>query len=190
MPPKAKITRDMIIEAGIKVVREKGAESLNVRQVAAVLGCSTQPVMYHFSTVSELKAAVYAAADELHTAFIMTPDESIGDPFLSIGLRYIRFAAEERELFRFLFQSGKFGNMSFSELMEQEENSPLLAPLCSGAGLDEAQAREVFSVLFMCVHGAACLIANNSMEYEEEHFKKLLTRTFFGVIGAVRGKDV
>ena len=52
MPPKAKITRDMIIEAGIKVVREKGAESLNVRQVAAVLGCSTQPVMYHFSTVS------------------------------------------------------------------------------------------------------------------------------------------
>ena len=79
MPPKAKITRDMIIEAGLQIVRTEGAENLNVRRVAAMLDCSTQPVMYYFKTVSELKASVYDAANEVHTAYIMAPDSEIMD---------------------------------------------------------------------------------------------------------------
>ena len=106
MPPKARITKQMIIEAGLKTVRTEGADALNVRRAAAELGCSTQPVMYHYRTVSELKDDVYAAADKLHTEYIMTPDENAKNPMLSIGLRYIRFAHEEKHLFRFLFQSG------------------------------------------------------------------------------------
>ena len=98
MPPKAKITRDMIIEAGLQIVRTEGTESLNVRRAAAELDCSTQPVMYHFKTVSDLKAAVYERANDLHTAYILTPDAEAADPFLSVGLRYIRFAAEEPHL--------------------------------------------------------------------------------------------
>ncbi|MBR2303695.1 MAG: TetR/AcrR family transcriptional regulator, partial [Ruminococcus sp.] len=63
MPPKPKITKDMVIEAGFKIVRSEGEQALNVRRVASELGCSTKPVMYHFSTVNELKTAVYEYAD-------------------------------------------------------------------------------------------------------------------------------
>lgn len=35
-----------------------------MRAVAQRLNCSTQPVLYCFSTVDELKQAVYARADE------------------------------------------------------------------------------------------------------------------------------
>lgn len=48
MPPKAKITKNMIIDAAFQVVREAGVESINARTVAERLNCSTQPVMYHF----------------------------------------------------------------------------------------------------------------------------------------------
>ena len=64
MPPKAKITRDMIIKAGITIIRTEGIDSLNVRRVAALLSCSTQPVMYHFKTVKELTYAVYEATQQ------------------------------------------------------------------------------------------------------------------------------
>ncbi|MBR4201303.1 MAG: TetR/AcrR family transcriptional regulator [Oscillospiraceae bacterium] len=187
MPPKAKITREMVIEASLKIVRNEGAENLNVRRVAAELECSTQPVMYHFKAVSDLKAAVYEAANELHTAYIMTPDPDAEDPFLSIGLRYIQFAADEKHLFRFLFQSDSFQNVSFQDLMHSDELTPIIAPMCAAVNITETQAQEIFKVLFFCVHGAASLIANNSVSYDKEHLKKKLGNTFDASIAAMKG---
>jgi AcrR family transcriptional regulator len=188
MPPKAKITKEMIIKAGLEIVRREGADSLNVRRVAAELKCSTQPVMYHYRSVGELKSDVYAAADDMHTDFIMTPDEEAGNPLLAIGMRYILFANEEKHLFRFLFQSGKFRNTGFRELVETGGPDPVIQPLCEGAGLTVEQAREAFAALFTCVHGAASLIADNDIEYDGDYYTRLLTNVFFGVIGVLKGE--
>lgn len=69
MPPKVKVTKDMIIDAAFNVAREAGAENINARTVAKNLKCSTQPVMYQFETIEELKKAVYAKADRFHTEY-------------------------------------------------------------------------------------------------------------------------
>lgn len=188
MPPKAKITKDMIIEAGVKIVRANGADSLNVRRVAAALSCSTQPVMYHFKTVKELKAAVYEASDKLHTEYIMTPDPNAENPFLSIGLRYIQFAEDEKRLFRFLFQSDSFQNISFTDLMNADDLLPVTATLCKAANLSKTQARNAFETMFICVHGIASLIANNSINYDKTHFEKILRTAFNGAITALKGE--
>ena len=45
MPPKAKITKDMILNAAFEVARETGADHINARTVAKKLNCST-PVSY------------------------------------------------------------------------------------------------------------------------------------------------
>ena len=44
MPPKPKITREMVIDAAFEVARETGAENINARTVSKKLNCSTQPV--------------------------------------------------------------------------------------------------------------------------------------------------
>ena len=67
MPPKVKVTKDMVIDAAFEIAREAGAENINARTVAKKLNCSTQPVMYHFATIEELKKAAYAKADDYHT---------------------------------------------------------------------------------------------------------------------------
>ena len=66
MPPKAKITKEMVIDAAFEVARETGAENINARTVSKKLNCSTQPVMYHFATIEELKKAAYKKADWYH----------------------------------------------------------------------------------------------------------------------------
>lgn len=191
MPPKAKITKDMVVNAGFNVVRSEGQDSLNVRRIAAELDCSTQPIMYHYKTVDELKADIYASADSFHTEYIMQPYEKADNPMLSIGLNYIRFAHNEKFLFRFLFQSDKLQNMSFKELMEGEDKDFLLQPLMQQTGLTLAQAGEAFETLFICAHGFASLLANNSIEYDEEHCIRLLSNTFTGIIGAImKGKKI
>ncbi len=188
MPPKAKITKKMITEAGLNIVREEGEDALSVRRVAAQLNCSTQPVMYHYKTVEELKADVYAAADDLHTGFIMMPDENTPNPMLSIGLRYILFAQEEKHLFRFLFQSGRFNSRSFRQIVGSDETGVMIKPLCESTGLNEEQAKEAFETLFICVHGAASMIANNDIDYDESYCIRLLTTTFMGIIGFMKGE--
>ena len=102
MPPKSRITREMIAYAAVALIREEGYESVNARAVAKKLGCSTQPVMYQFATMEELKREAYSAADRFHTAYLMKTAEGT-DPLTGMGLNYIRFAKEEPCLFRFLF---------------------------------------------------------------------------------------
>ena len=57
MPPKARVTKDMVVKAAFEVARKTGAENINARTVSEKLNCSTQPVMYHFATIEELKRA-------------------------------------------------------------------------------------------------------------------------------------
>lgn len=185
MPPKAKITKEMVIKSGFDIVRKEGQDNLNVRRIAAELNCSTQPIMYHYKTVDELKADIYDAADSFHTEYIMQPYDKAGNPMLAIGLNYIRFAHDEKFLFRFLFQSDKLGNVGFMDLLESEDIGFMLRPLILQTGLTAEQAKTVFETIFICAHGFAGLLANNSIEYSEEHCTKLLTNSFMGIVGYI-----
>ena len=189
MPPKPKIARDMIVEAGFQLLREQGIDALNARSVAARLQCSTQPVMHHFTTMEDLKKEVYQKADAFHSDYLMDIDFSSGDPMLSIGLRYIRFAAEEAHLFRFLFQSDQFANTGFLELMSSEDLAPILAILQAEAELTPQQSQDAFSTLFLTAHGLASLLANNTMPYDEAYCTNILSTVFIGTITATKGRS-
>ena len=87
MPPKTRVTAEMIVDAAVEVVRQSGFESINARTVSGQLHCSTQPVMYHFSTIDSLKRAAYRKADRLHSEYMMNTAPG-QDPILGIGLNY------------------------------------------------------------------------------------------------------
>ena len=73
MPPKTKITREMVIAAAFEVAREAGAEKINARTVSKKLNCSTQPGLYHCATIEELKRAAYQKADWFHRCTFQKP---------------------------------------------------------------------------------------------------------------------
>lgn len=185
MPPSATITREKIVDAGFEIIRAEGREALSVRAVAAKLGCSTQPIMYHFKNMEDFTAAVYEKADAFHGEYIMS-----GSPMLGIGLKYVEFGAKEKHLFRFLFQSDKFGGNSFEQLINAEELAPMINEVARQTGLTVEQSRKAFAVLFTSVHGLAGLLANNSMEYDADYCTSLLKSVFVGVVGAMKGGHI
>ena len=124
MPAKAKVTKEMIVDAAFAIAREAGVENINARTVSERLHCSTQPVMYHFATMEELKRTVYAKADLYHSEYLMTMKKPPKGAALGIGMNYIRFAIEEPHLFRFLFQSDYFNGKTLLELIDAEELTP------------------------------------------------------------------
>lgn len=189
MPPKAKISKEMILEEAFQIVRTEGADRMTARRISERLKCSTQPVLYYFATVEEIKAAVYQRADEYHTRFLMNGEHTHGNPMLGIGMNYIRFAAEERNLFHFLFQSNEFSGAGLMELVQAEALEPVLQVLRQEAGVTKEEAKEIFSTLFIFVHGYASLFANNEMTYDEKLLEAALTKVFAGAVYTVKEKD-
>ena len=186
MPPKPKITRDMVIDAAFEVAREAGGENINARTVAKKLNCSTQPVMYHFATIEELKKAVYAKLDWYHTEYLMKIDEIQKGAMLGIGINYIRFAVEEPNLFRFLFQSGFAVENNLLEMIDSPELVPVISAMQKAIGMNIEQTKKVFLTISLFAHGYASIIANNSLEYDEELIKSHLERTYRGAILAAQ----
>ena len=188
MAPRTRITKDRILDAAVAVIRKAGLDSLNARALAQELHCSTQPILYAFSTMEELKRAAYARADHLHTEYLMNlPPE--GDPLLGIGLNYIRFAVEEPQLFRFLFQSGYAKEKNLPEMLDAEALRPVLAAMQEGIGMDAAKTRDVFWTLALFAHGYASIHANNDLDYNEELAAARLERAFLGAVAAAMQEE-
>ena len=169
VPKKPTTTKEAMIEGAFQLIREKGHEFLTARNLAAFLGCSTQPVMYQFPNLDTLRDLTYQKADVFHSEYILA-----GGDLPEIGLRYIRFAEEEPQLFRFLFQSGRFSESSIEDLIKSPETADILTAVSEKEGLSTEGAAAFFEPLAAVVHGYASLIANNSMKYDPDKIRKAL----------------
>ena len=186
MPPKARITRDMILDAAFGLVRKRGHEALNVRDLARELGCSTQPILYVFDAMDELRAAVYRKADDFHTAYILPKDSEGPGALLQLGLNYVRFGHEERHLFRFLFESNRFGGMDLNGLVRGPGTEELIGILTGALACDREAARKMFLTFFAVAHGLASLLANNAMAYDERECTGMLETVFRGALASLQ----
>ncbi len=187
MPPRVKVTKEMVKDAAFEIVRKSGHENLNVRTIADHLNCSTQPVLYNYRTMEEIRDAAYEKADSFHTEYIMPKDTTI-NPMLALGLNYVRFGCEESNLFRFLFQTDKFRGMDMDDLMSDPDLSGVIGIMAAGLGVGETEAGELFRTFFCAAHGLASLLANNAMDYDEEESSKMLESVFYGMIASRKGK--
>lgn len=186
MPKKATITKEMVVEAAFKIVREQGAECLNVRTVAKVLNCSTQPVMYHFEKIDDLKRAVYTKLDWYHTNYLMDVDKAEKGVSVRISLNYIRFAIKEPNLFRFLFQSGYAVESNLLEMIDAKALEPVILAMQEEEGMSLEQTKKAFITKALFAHGYASIIANNSLEYDESIIEEHLKRAYRGAVLAVK----
>ena len=101
-------------------------------------------------------------------------------------MNYIRFAVEEPQLFRFLFQSGYAEENSLLEMMDSEELVPILAVMQEGSGLNMEKTKQVFLIVALFVHGYASIIANNHLEFDEKLIEEQLERAWNGAILAAK----
>jgi AcrR family transcriptional regulator len=184
MSKKPTTTKEAMLEGAFRLVREKGHAFLTARNLAAFLGCSTQPIMYQFPNLDTLRELTYQKADAFHSEYILA-----GTDLLEMGLHYIRFAEEEPQLFRFLFQSGYAEENSLLEMVDSEERLPILAAMKEGAGLSLGQTKSVFITVALFAHGYASIIANNHLEYDEQLIAAHLERAWNGAVLAAEQEE-
>ncbi len=104
MGRKTKITKEMILEAAYELLDQAGIGAVAIKSIAAVLGCSTQPISWQFGSMTELKKELYFyAGEKLYSSLPqkMEGKEAVEAFFIS-GVHYISIACDHPNVFRFL----------------------------------------------------------------------------------------
>ena len=179
MPPKVKVTKEDIIRAAVDLVREHGAQSINARTLATVLSCSTQPIFSNFETMDELRLAVVKKADELYNEYIKKEIESGKYPaYKASGMAYIRFAKEEKELFKLLYMRDRT-NETYSESIEFGDEMESFVQ--SYTGLNRNDAKLFHLEMWAYVHGIAAMAATNFVDFDLDLTSRMLTDAYQGL---------
>lgn len=179
MPPSSKIKRENILAAAVELTRQSGAAALNARALAQYLGCSTQPIFSNYGSMEALKVEVIRYAGETYGRFV-AEDMTSGKypPYKASGMAYIRFAAEERELFKLLFMRDRSGEQSPDEQVQME---PVYAAIQAGTGLSREEAMLFHLEIWTCVHGIATMVATAYWRWDYDMASRVISDIYQGL---------
>lgn len=189
MPPRAKFTKAEVLEAALGLVREEGMEALSARSLAARLGTSTAPIFTAFSSLEELKRAVEQAARQCYADYIKQGLSDKQRPFKEAGLMYIRFAKEEKHLFKLLFLKRASGREQTHYFPDTDENNPIiLEAICQNYNLSEDRARRIYNHMSVYALGLALAFSQEDSVFSEEDASALLSELFFSLYNYYKGE--
>ncbi len=178
MPPKVKVTKEAIIKTALELVRINGSGALNARSIAAALGCSTQPVFSNFATMEELQEATVKAAYEQYLFFLKKEVENGKyPPYKAFGMAYIRFAKEEKELFKLLFMHDREGK----ELVPSPDFEESVQMIMSANGIERKKAELIHLEMWISVHGIGTMLATSFLSLDFELISNILTDIYQGI---------
>ena len=104
MGRKTQISKDMILQASYELLDESGINAVAIKTIAARLGCSTQPISWHFGSMTELKKElfIYSGRKMAETMEKCMEGREAIEAFFMTGVQYISIACDHPNIFRFL----------------------------------------------------------------------------------------
>lgn len=183
MPPKAKFTKQEIINASIEIIETTGIETLTARNLGCKLGSSARPVFTVFDSMDDVITAAASYANELYTQYV---DRGLSEPlpFKGVGENYIKFAFEHPKLFQLLFMKENERVPDMQNVLQGIESSygKILGSIVTSYGVDYETAKTLYLHTWIYSHGIAVLIATNVCEFTEEQISDMLTAVFISLL--------
>ena len=186
MPAVKKVSREEIVEAALEVVRDGGFSAVNARSVAKKLGCSTQPIYFSFRNMDELKAALTERAAQMHEQRVrdsLRAHEGNDSRYSSYGMGFVQFAAEEKQLFRWLYLEGEQLGPYQNDILLPE----VIGVIMEEFGYSEDVARRFHQDMIYFTYGLAILANTGHLPLTETELREAFRREFRALI-AIYGK--
>ena len=195
MPPKAKFTREEIIEEAFRIARSEGFDKITARELGKRLGSSARPIFTVFESMDEVKAEVIAHAKELYRQYIAEGLQKT-TAFKGVGVAYITFAIEEPKLFELLFMNA---GSTMSRGKEQTDVNAILPVIDASYedilrsvqepyGLSRESADRIYQHLWTYTHGIATMCATRLCSYTMEEIADRMTEIFKSLMIMEKGR--
>ncbi len=154
MPPKTTFTKEKIIVAALELVRKNGISAISARNVAKALDSSVAPIYSCFSSTEKLKKAVLQMANNILIDY--STKDYTDKIFLNMGVGYVRFARDEKNLYRAIFLEDNHFNDISDEFFQF-----MMFRLSQDNDFEEMpkeQVQNLFKDLWIFVNGMANMI--------------------------------
>lgn len=188
MPRKTVIHKEDIINSAVEIVRANGYENLNARAIARHLECSTQPIFSNFRNMEDLTRSVVGRALEIYNNSVAEEFKRPHDypPYKTNGIAYIRFAKEEKNLFKLLFMRDRTNDPNPAEEKTFYDVLPLIM---KATDLSREQAALFHFEIWATVHGIAVMVASSYYNADMDLISSTLTDVYQGLLYRFRQKE-
>lgn len=183
MPPKAKFSREEIVEAALAIIRKEGADALTARALGEKLHSSARPIFTVFRNMEEVQQEVLTAARALYREYVQ---RGLADTpaFKGVGTQYILFAVNEPKLFQLLFMTEHSQVPELSKVLPliDESYEQILLSVQEGYGVDQITAEKLYRHLWIYSHGIAALCATEMCRFTGEEIGRMMTEVFVSLL--------
>lgn len=183
MPPKAKFTKEEIIEAAFNIVKKDGLEALTSRALGTLLGSSARPIFTVFQNMDEVQQAVIESAKTLYKEYV---DKGLmwEHPFKGVGTQYILFSVNEPKLFQLLFmtEQPEIPDLSGVLPLIEESYGEILMSIQNDYGINELLAEKLYRHLWIYTHGIATLCATKMCHFTGDEISSMITEVCTSIL--------
>lgn len=177
MSKPTKITKEIILEKALEIIRTQGIEKVSNREIAKKLNSSIRPIYYQFKNSEELYNELLMKMETYFYSFLL--DNEIEDipKYKQIGINYIKFAKEEPNIFKALFM--KKNNLVVENFIGQiKEFKEIEKFLKVSTNLKNEEIKSFHVKMWIFTHGLATLIASNTINFNDQQIRDLLSHEF------------
>ena len=190
MPPKAKFSREEIIEAALEIVRTENFDALTSRALGTKLGSSARPIFTVFQSMEEVQQAVIESAKALYKNYIQKGLKE-NPAFKGVGGQYILFAVNEPKLFQLLFMAEHRQIPDLSSVLPLIDDSyeQILLSIQNDYKIKGALAERLYQHLWIYTHGIATLCATKMCCFTEKEISEMMTEVFSSLLKNMRAGE-
>lgn len=178
MARKVQISKDIILKVALDMLIRDGFSSINIKTLAKEIGCSTQPIVWHFDNMEGLRTALAEYARTYANNKMHLTGENAVETFAYIGKAYVEIAVNEPNLFRFLYlEENKYKSVNnFEAIITSENNAELIRKMADYLGIPENNVGRYLQNTIIYAHGIATLVATNVITASEEEMMIMINR--------------
>ncbi|MBQ3105106.1 MAG: TetR/AcrR family transcriptional regulator [Lachnospiraceae bacterium] len=182
MARKEMVSRSFLINTAFDMMCQEGLENVTARKLAARAGCSTQPIFRLYASMEDLWRELFELAVEYFEDYYKEMPEADNPPFVNLGIAYIRFAMEESHVFKMLFLDEQRWGKSLYEMLNGREGN-LTKEINAAKAAGCKSTGELFTKMWIFIHGAACMSITGDYDLEEEETVRLLRSVYTAFSG-------
>ena len=161
MARKVTVSREVILEAALKMLIRDGYASVNIKSLAAEIGCSTQPIAWHFENMDGLRMALAEYSKEYADRKSAPKKGNAIEGFEYMGESYVKMALNEPNLFKFLYlgESPLGKPYELKDVSGAKDNEEMIKSIAELTGLSFEQIARVIKNTIIYSHGIATMVA-------------------------------
>lgn len=158
MARKTKISKEVILEAAFQKLIREGYASINITSLAKEIGCSTQPIAWHFGNMEGLREELLDYCIRfVGRIFCGVKSEHIVEQLEDIAAGYIALTFDYPNLYRYFYMSDGDGSRmkELTKSLRADNYEKVVDLVQKEYGFSREEVQKYLTDLQMYVHGIA-----------------------------------